>query len=54
MEFIRNILTWNEILTISILGWLIAQLIKTTISSILAGKLQRAGGRESGVPGYAA
>ena len=40
MEFIRNILTWNEILTISILGWLIAQLIKTTISSILAGKLQ--------------
>ena len=40
MEFIRNILTWNEILTISILGWLIAQLIKTSISSILAGKLQ--------------
>ena len=40
MEVIHNILTWNEILTVSILGWLTAQLIKTTISSLLAGKLQ--------------
>ena len=40
MELIHSILTWNEILTISILGWLTAQLLKTTISSILAGKLQ--------------
>ena len=37
---IRNILSWNEILTVSILGWLTAQLIKTAISSILTGKLQ--------------
>ena len=40
MEVIHNILTWNEILTVSILGWLTAQLIKTAISSILTGKLQ--------------
>ena len=40
MEMIRNILSWNEILTVSILGWLTAQLIKTAISSILTGKLQ--------------
>ena len=37
---IRNILSWNEIPTVSILGWLTAQLIKTAISSILTGKLQ--------------
>ena len=40
MEVIHNILTWNEILTVSILVRLTAQLIKTTISSLLAGKLQ--------------
>ena len=40
MDVIHSILTWNEILTVSILGWLTAQLIKTTISSLLAGKLQ--------------
>ena len=40
MEVIHSILSWNEILTVSILGWLTAQLIKTSISSILTGKLQ--------------
>ena len=40
MEVIHSMLAWNEILTVSILGWLTAQLIKTTISSLLAGKLQ--------------
>ena len=39
MEVIHSMLAWNEILTVSILGWLTAQLIKTTISSLLAGKL---------------
>lgn len=40
MELVRNILSWNEILTISILGWLIAQVLKTIINFILLGKLQ--------------
>ena len=40
MDVIHSILTWNEMLTVTILGWLTAQLIKTTISSLLAGKLQ--------------
>ncbi len=40
MEMIKQILSWNEILTVSILGWLVAQVLKTVIESILAGQLK--------------
>ncbi len=40
MDFFRDVIGWNEILTVSILGWLAAQLLKTLLSSILMGKLQ--------------
>mgnify|MGYP004517154333 CR=1 FL=1 len=40
MQFIQSILSFNEILTVSLLGWLIAQVLKTIINFILLGKFQ--------------
>ena len=40
MQFIQSILSVNEILTVSLLGWLIAQVLKTIINFILLGKFQ--------------
>ncbi|MGN0707833.1 MAG: divergent PAP2 family protein [Faecalibacterium sp.] len=40
METIHNILSINEILTVSLLGWFTAQVLKTIINFILLGKLQ--------------
>lgn len=40
MELIKEILHINEILTVSLLGWFTAQLLKTIINFILLGKFQ--------------
>ena len=40
MELIHNILSMNEILTVSLLGWFTAQVLKTAINFVLLGKLQ--------------
>lgn len=40
MQLIREILSMNEILTVSILGWFVAQVLKTIINFILLGKFQ--------------
>ena len=37
---IHNILSMNEILTVSLLGWFTAQVLKTAINFVLLGKLQ--------------
>ncbi len=39
-SFIQNILSFNQILTVSLLGWLVAQVLKTIINFILLGKFQ--------------
>lgn len=40
MELIKEILHINEILTVSLLGWFTAQLLKTIINFVLLGKFQ--------------
>lgn len=40
MDFIYELLHVNEILTVSLLGWFTAQLLKTIINFILLGKFQ--------------
>ena len=40
MQLIQNILSFNKILTVSLLGWLVAQVLKTIINFILLGKFQ--------------
>ena len=40
MQLIQNILSFNQILTVSLLGWLVAQVLKTIINFILLGKFQ--------------
>ena len=40
MQFIQNILSFNQILTVSLLGWFVAQVLKTVINFILLGKFQ--------------
>ena len=40
MQLIQNILSFNQILTVSLLGWFVAQVLKTIINFILLGKFQ--------------
>ena len=40
MQLIRELLSMNEILTVSLLGWFTAQVLKTIINFILLGKFQ--------------
>ena len=40
MQIIREIFSFNQILTISLLGWFVAQVLKTIINFILLGKFQ--------------
>ena len=40
MQFIQNILSFNQILTVSLLGWFVAQVLKTVINFILLGTFQ--------------
>ena len=40
MQFIHDILSFNQILTVSLLGWFVAQVLKTIINFILLGKFQ--------------
>lgn len=40
MEWVRELLSINVILTVSILGWFTAQVLKTIINFILLGKFQ--------------
>lgn len=40
MQLIQRILSYNQIITVSILSWFIAQVLKTIINFILLGKFQ--------------
>lgn len=40
MQFIHEILSFNQILTVSLLSWFIAQVMKTIINFVLLGKFQ--------------
>ena len=40
MQFIHSVLTFNEILTVSLLSWFVAQVLKTIINFVLLGRLQ--------------
>ena len=40
MQFIKELFSVNEILTVSIMGWFVAQVLKTIINFILLGKFQ--------------
>ena len=40
MQLIRELLSMNEILSVSLLGWFTAQVLKTIINFILLGKFQ--------------
>lgn len=40
MQLIQQILSYNQIITVSILSWFIAQVLKTIINFILLGKFQ--------------
>ena len=40
MQFIKELLSVNEILTVSIVSWFVAQVLKTIINFILLGKFQ--------------
>ena len=49
MQFIQNILSFNQILTVSLLGWFVAQVLKTVINFILLGlkvKIKKIGEEE--------
>ena len=37
MQLIQNILSFNQILTVSLLGWLVAQVLKTIIADFCGG-----------------
>ena len=37
MQFIHSVLTFNEILTVSLLSWFVAQVLKTIINFVLLG-----------------
>ena len=51
MQFIHSVLTFNEILTVSLLSWFVAQVLKTIINFVLLGRfqLERMGG-DGGMP----
>lgn len=38
MEFIKSIYSWNYLLSVSLTGWLVAQVLKTIFNFVLAGK----------------
>lgn len=38
MELIKSIYSWNYLLSVSLTGWLVAQILKTIFNFILAGK----------------
>ena len=40
MGIITDILYWNYILTVSVVGWLVAQVLKTVINCILIGRFE--------------
>ena len=40
MQFIHSVLTFNEILTVSLLSWFVAQVLKTVINFVLLGRFQ--------------
>ena len=40
MQFIHSVLTFNEILTVSLLSWFVAQVLKTIINFVLLGRFQ--------------
>ena len=40
MQFIHSVLTFNEILTVSLLSWFAAQVLKTIINFVLLGRFQ--------------
>ena len=40
MQFIREVLSLNQILTVSLLSWFVAQVLKTIINFVLLGKFQ--------------
>ena len=40
MQLIQNILSFNQILTVSLLGWFVAQVLKTIINFVLLGRFQ--------------
>ena len=40
MQLIKDLFSVNEILTVSLLGWFVAQVLKTIINFILLGKFQ--------------
>ena len=40
MQLIKELFSANEILTVSLLGWFVAQVLKTIINFILLGKFQ--------------
>ena len=40
MQFIKELFSVNEILTVSIVSWFVAQVLKTIINFILLGKFQ--------------
>ena len=40
MQFIHRVLTFNEILTVSLLSWFVAQVLKTIINFVLLGRFQ--------------
>ena len=40
MQFIKELFSVNEILTVSIMSWFVAQVLKTIINFILLGKFQ--------------
>ena len=40
MQLIKDLFSANEILTVSLLGWFVAQVLKTIINFILLGKFQ--------------
>ena len=40
MQFIHSVLPFNEILTVSLLSWFVAQVLKTIINFVLLGRFQ--------------
>lgn len=40
MQFIHSVLTFNEILTVSLLSWFVAQVLKTIINFVQLGRFQ--------------
>lgn len=40
MEFLKQIYSWNYLLSVSLTGWLVAQVLKTIINFFLMGRFQ--------------